>query len=157
MHILLPLSMLSAERGKEDLSHNYYQVKCFPQNPSVWFFFFYLKDSWFTMLCQFPVYSKVIDIYSYIHTLAFPGGSDGKEFAWNSGDLSSIPGLGRSPAGGHDYSLQYSCLEDPHGHRSLTGYRPLGLKESGTNEWLSTNTVQKLDSSECTLSQISSF
>ena len=66
--------------------------------------------------------------------MAFPGGSDGKEFAWNSGDLSSIPGLGRSPAGGHDYSLQYSCLEDPHGHRSLAGYSPWGRKGSGTTK-----------------------
>jgi len=29
--------------------------------------------------------------------LGFPGGSDGKEFACNAGDLGSIPGLGRSP------------------------------------------------------------
>ena len=27
----------------------------------------------------------------------FPGGSESKESAWNAGDLSSIPGLGRSP------------------------------------------------------------
>ena len=26
----------------------------------------------------------------------FPGGSDGKESAWNAGDLNSIPGSGRS-------------------------------------------------------------
>ena len=31
----------------------------------------------------------------------FPGGSDGKESACISGDLSSVPGLGRSPGGGH--------------------------------------------------------
>ena len=30
------------------------------------------------------------------------GGSDHKEFACNAGDLGSIPGLGRSPGGGHD-------------------------------------------------------
>ena len=30
-------------------------------------------------------------------TLAFPGGSDGKESTCNAGDLGSIPGLGRSP------------------------------------------------------------
>ena len=29
--------------------------------------------------------------------LTFPGGSDGKETAYNAGDLSSIPGSGRSP------------------------------------------------------------
>ena len=28
------------------------------------------------------------------------------------GDLSSIPGLGRSPGGGHGNPLQYSCLEN---------------------------------------------
>ena len=31
----------------------------------------------------------------------------------NEGDLGSIPGLGRSPAGGHGNPLQYSCLEKP--------------------------------------------
>ena len=30
----------------------------------------------------------------------FPGGSDGKEYACNEGDLGSIIGLGRSPGGG---------------------------------------------------------
>ena len=43
----------------------------------------------------------------------FPGGSDGKESACNAGDLGSIPGLGRSPGGGHGNPLQYSCLENP--------------------------------------------
>ena len=28
-------------------------------------------------------------------------------------DLDSIPGLGRSPGGGHSNPLQYSCLENP--------------------------------------------
>ena len=41
------------------------------------------------------------------------GGSDGKEFACNVGDLGLIPGLGRSPGGGYVKSLQYSCLEKP--------------------------------------------
>ena len=30
-----------------------------------------------------------------------------------TGDPGSIPGLGRSPAGGHSNPLQYSCLENP--------------------------------------------
>ena len=38
----------------------------------------------------------------------FPGGSDSKESACNSGDLGSIPGLGRSPGEGNGYLLQYS-------------------------------------------------
>ena len=48
----------------------------------------------------------------------FPGGSDGKESACNAGDLSSIPGLGRSPGGGRGNPLQYSCLENLHGQRT---------------------------------------
>ena len=47
--------------------------------------------------------------------MGFPGGSDGKEFACNVGDLGSVPGLGRSPGGGHGNPLLYSCLENPHG------------------------------------------
>ena len=34
----------------------------------------------------------------------------------NAGDIrnmGSIPGLGRSPGGGHGKPLQYSCLENP--------------------------------------------
>ena len=34
-------------------------------------------------------------------------------------DTGSIPGSGRSPGGGNGYLLQYSCLESPHGQRSL--------------------------------------
>ena len=51
--------------------------------------------------------------------LDFPGGSDVTEFACNAGDLGLIPGLGRSPGGGHGNPLQYSCLENPHAQRSL--------------------------------------
>ena len=36
-----------------------------------------------------------------------------KESACCVGDLGSIPGLGRSPEGGHGNPLQYSCLENP--------------------------------------------
>ena len=68
----------------------------------------------------------------------FPGDSDCKESACNAGDLGSIPGLGRSPGGGHGNSLQYPCLENPHGQRSLAGYSPWGCKQSGTTDWLST-------------------
>ena len=62
--------------------------------------------------------------------MCFPGGSEGKEYTCSVGDLGSIPGLGRSPGGGHGNPLQYSCLENPHGQRSLAGCSPLGHKES---------------------------
>ena len=43
----------------------------------------------------------------------FPGGSEGRESAYNAGDLGSIPGSGRSPGGGNGNPLQYFCLENP--------------------------------------------
>ena len=42
----------------------------------------------------------------YRQSLGFPGGLDGKEFSCSVGDLGSIPGLGRSPGGGHCNPLQ---------------------------------------------------
>ena len=33
--------------------------------------------------------------------------------AGDTGDVDSIPGLGRFPGGGHGNPLQYSCLEHP--------------------------------------------
>ena len=50
----------------------------------------------------------------YVYLWGFPGDSNGKESACNVGDLSSIPGLGRSPGGAHGDPLQYSCLESLH-------------------------------------------
>ena len=38
--------------------------------------------------------------------------------------LGSIPGLRRSPGGGHGNPLWDSCLENPHGQKSLVGYSP---------------------------------
>ena len=68
----------------------------------------------------------------------FPGGSDGKESAYSVEDLSLVPGLGRSPGGGHGNLLQYSCLESLHEQRSLKGYSPWGCNESDMTELLST-------------------
>ena len=42
-----------------------------------------------------------------------PGGSDGKEYTYNVGDLGSISELRRSPGEGNDNPLQYSYLENP--------------------------------------------
>ena len=78
--------------------------------------------------------------------MGFPGGSDGEESTCNAGDLGSIPRLGRSPGGGHGNPLQYSCLENPHGQRSLAGYSPWGLKESDTTEQLSTWNIYRAQS-----------
>ena len=58
---------------------------------------------------------------------SFPGGLNGKESTCNAEDLGSIPGLGRSPGEGKQ-PTQCSCLETPHGQRSLAGYRPRGRR-----------------------------
>ena len=50
-----------------------------------------------------------------------------KNLIANAGDTRDedlIPGSGRSPRGGQGNPLQYSCLENPHGQRSLAGYSP---------------------------------
>ena len=72
---------------------------------SVLFFFFLIlfKYSWFT---------------------GFPAGLVGKESTCKAGDLGWTPGSGRSSGGGHGNQLQYSCLENLHGQRSLAGYSP---------------------------------
>ena len=54
--------------------------------------------------------------------------------AGNVRDTGSIPGSERSPGGGHGNPLQCSCLENPHGQRSLAGYSPQGHTESDMNE-----------------------
>ena len=53
--------------------------------------------------------SEVNALHGLSHVVL--GGSDGKEFACNAGDLSLIPALGISPEEGSGNPLQYSCLE----------------------------------------------
>ena len=56
-----------------------------------------------------------------------------KNMPVNAGDVRDMglnPGSGRSPGGGHGNPLQYSCLENPHGQRSLVGYSPWRCKGS---------------------------
>ena len=67
--------------------------------------------------------------------VSFPGGSNGKEFACSVGEMGLIPGSGRSPGGGHGHPLQYPCLENPHGVRSLVGAAVHRVSKSWT--WLS--------------------
>ena len=69
----------------------------------------------------------------------FPGGSDGKESAYNAGDLGSIPGLGRSPGEGNGYPLQYSCLENSRNRGAWPAIQSMGSQRVGhermTNSW----------------------
>ena len=75
----------------------------------------------------------------------FPPSSASKESTCNAGDLGSIPGLGGSPGGGHGNPHQYSCLENPHGQRSLASHSPWGCKESDVTEQLSTLVISILN------------
>ena len=77
----------------------------------------------------------ILPIHGHV---GFPGGSGGKESTGNVGNLGSIPGMEQSPGGRHGNPLQYSCLENPHGQRSLASYSPWGRKELDVTERLST-------------------
>ena len=77
--------------------------------------------------------------------MGFPGDPASKESTCNAGaagDMGSVSEWGRCPEGGHDNPLQYPCLENPHGQRSLVGYSPLGHKELDMTERLSMDTAQ---------------
>ena len=97
-------------------------------------FLFYFFDLQFSITRILLTYCKPLLCF----LLGFPCSSAGKGSACNVRDLGSIPGLGRSPGGGHGNPLPYSCLENPHGQRILAGYSPWGRKESGKTERLST-------------------
>ena len=66
--------------------------------------------------------------------LGFPGGSHGEESTCHAGGLGSISGLGRSLGRRHGNPLHSSCLENPHGQRSLVGCGPWNPKELDTPE-----------------------
>ena len=53
---------------------------------------------------------RVLDRYTIY--MGFFGGSYGKEYAYNAGDLGLIPGSARFPGEENGYPLQYSCLEN---------------------------------------------
>ena len=62
------------------------------------------------MIIKIPLYN-----FFWQEAGCFPCGSAGKESTCNTGDLGSIPGLGRSPGEGKGYSLQYSGLQNSMG------------------------------------------
>ena len=60
--------------------------------------------------------------------LGFSGGSDNKEFAFNVGDLGSIPGWGRFPGEVNGYPLTVFLPGAFHEQRSLVCYSAWGLR-----------------------------
>ena len=85
--------------------------------------------------------SFIVSLLFSSYRSGFPNSSPGKESTCNTGDLGSIPGLGRCPGEGNDYPFQYSGLENSmncivHG---------VGRRESDTTEWLSRRTLFSLN------------
>ena len=87
-------------------------------------------------------WSNLAAAVAAVSILGFPDSSVGKESACKVGDPSLIPGSGRSPRGGHSNSLQYSCLENPHGQKSLVGYIPWSCKKLDMTEVTKHSTAQ---------------
>ena len=57
----------------------------------------------------------------------------------NAGDIreaGSIPGLGRSPRGGHGNPLQYSCLENPMDRGTWQAYSLQSYRVAKSQTWL---------------------
>ena len=88
---------------------------------------------------HFVYISKITDLFM---KTGFPGGSDGKEYACNAGELGSIPGSGRSPGRREWQPIPVFLPGESHGQRILAGYSPWGCKESDTTEQL-THTFMK--------------
>ena len=81
------------------------------------------------LLGIFPKENRNTNSKRYMHPCAYCS------FIYNSQDIKHQwlwIGEWRSPGRGHGNPLQCSCLENPHGQRSLAGYIPRGHKESDT-------------------------
>ena len=71
------------------------------------------KHSWHPVKFEIQIKKILSEYKSNPCNIWLPGGSDSKESTCSAGDLGLIPGLGRSPGGGHGNPLQCSCLENP--------------------------------------------
>ena len=103
--------------------------------------------SWLVADSQAPLHSQLLQFSLLLRgrlrkTGGFPGGSDGKESACNSGHLGVIPGSGGSPGEGSGNPLQYSCLRNfmdrgamcsPWGCKELDMPEQLTLSQMGTS------------------------
>ena len=113
----LPICLLSPCRGLRASKR---------EKPVVFLSFFSCLDMEFS--CFFLVFTANMDLLWWL------SGKNRPASAGDTGDVGLIPGLGRSPGGGHANPLQYSCQENSHGQRILVGYSPWGYKESDRTE-----------------------
>ena len=88
-------------------------------------------------------FPQALSTESRVHWRGGPAPSARTGFRWSPGPMDSFfrrpgfdPWVGMSPWRRTCNPLQYACLEDPHGQRSLAGYSPRGGKESDTTESL---------------------
>ena len=91
--------------------------------------FYFCKTKVLAYLQGFFIYSLFhlnYSIFSSVqHFIAgFLGGSDGEESVCNARGLGLISRSGRSPEERNGNPFPCSCLENPHGQRSLEGYSP---------------------------------
>ena len=92
--------------------------------------FYFKKLTNITFLKFIIIVIQYLNIYFRTNTykVGFPGGSDGKESAFNAGDRGSIPGMGRSLGKGNGYPHQYFAwkipwTEEPGGLQSMGSQR----------------------------------
>ena len=109
-----------------------------------WLHLIVLKSHSLPASFTFPHYLSLLNQSTYLLSMLFlcrlpPCRSDGKESACNAGDLGLIPGLGRSPGGGHGNPFHSSCLENLHGQRSLETDTTEHLTHTHTHTNIPTN------------------
>ena len=108
----------------------------------IWSCWYFSWQSWFQLVIH-PAW-HFLRLISYVSCIGrqvlyhqlhlglprgLPGSSVSKQTACNAGDLSSVPGSGRSTGEGNDNPLQYSCLENPMDSGAWrTTYSPWGCK-----------------------------
>ena len=93
--------------------------------------------SWIEPLISFFLFTfHLLSIYSAFYP--FPQWLRWSRIRLQYGRPGFDPWVGRSAGGGHSNPLQDSCLENPHGQKSLAGYSPWGRKESDRTEGLGT-------------------
>ena len=112
------------------------------------FILIYLIDNYTLGLHHYDFPNSILFSYLIIYysfkaclNLGFPGGS---ESACSVGDVGSIPGLGRSPGGGHGNPLPYSCLENPMDRRAWWATVHRAAKSWTWLKWLACMHMLKL-------------
>ena len=108
-----------------------------------WVYLLWMATKWFCIFVKVGARMQPKTIEPLLWASPCAGHMPAQDFIWyqphirdtevknppaNAGDADLIPGLGRSPGVGNDNLLQYSCLENPHGQRSLADYSPWSCK-----------------------------